>query len=161
MTLIHKKKGFMKSVINFLKFVLVLVVMLFATILAFFFRLTMFIGLGKRPYRAIVTWMQSLIPLNIVECMPYQYPVTPEFKSQGHIRFTAKRTHDKKGNPLNLEEVDAMLYIARVNFPERLLDPSEATMRQLRYALDKRSLYTQRLYVYAAENDKLDRTIEI
>jgi hypothetical protein len=121
----------------------------------------MFVGVGQGPYLSIVTWMQSLIPLNIVECQPYQYPVTPEFKSQGHIRFTAKRTHDKKGNPLKIEEVDAMLYIARVNFPHRLLDPSEASLRQLRYALQKRSLMTQRLYVYTAENDQMDRTIDI
>jgi hypothetical protein len=137
------------------------IVVLIASAFALMLRLLMYVGIGKSWYYGIIGWMNSLIPLNILEHQPSQYPTPDSYHTGGHIRFTAKRTHNVKGEPLNLEEVDSMLYIARVNFPERLIDPSEATLRQLRYALTKRQLDVKKVYLYGPQGEAMDKVIKL
>ncbi len=118
-------------------------------LLAGFFRLCTIFGFGHRGLQFVTKIMATIAVLRVQEILPYKYPVPDSYATPGHIRFTAIFSANARGEPLNPETQEPMMYMARVNFIDRLVATSPETIRQLEKALIARRIKTNAVFVFA------------
>lgn len=113
------------------------------------FRLCTVFGFGHGGLRFVTKVMATIAVMRVQEILPYRYPVPESYATPGHIRFVAIFSANVRGEPLNPETQDPIMYMARVNFVDRLLLSSPETVRQLQRALIARRLKTSAVFVFA------------
>lgn len=124
-------------------------IMLLSLVLTFIFKLCTVFGFGYGGLRFVTKVMGMIAVMRVQEILPYKYPVPESYANPGHIRFTGIFTANARGEPLNPETQEAMMYMARVNFIDRLLISSPETVRQLEKALIARRLKVNAVFVFA------------
>lgn len=125
-------------------------------------RIMMRFGIGFTAQRKVSELAQSIAMIRLREVLVYKYPVPAKFVEEGHIRFSAIRTANVKNVPLDPATQHAMLYMARVNFIDRLLLPSDINIKQLKKALAGRRFHAEEVFVFKpGEPIKFSNTIKL
>ena len=135
-------------------------IMIVLAVLTIVLGLTTKMGFGNGALLKVESWIAMIAAVRVVEILPYKYPVPEAYAVPGHIRFTGIFSHNIRDEPLNPETQEPMMYMARVNFPHRLLTPSAETVRQLERALINRRLKVNQVHVFPPKTPaKLHNTI--